>query len=383
MLYTCQYVIVTKTIVVTFFIIKVFGLWPYKFQLSSHQTEYSLFSIIYSIFAPVIILCAYVYIGSDLYSESSENPPSKVFTSEPLQMILFSYSYLVIISCVILYAGQHLQYKRKKVAYFKCKKVADCMSEFIKDYEDVQPFVTRFFLKTLVYDILNFSLFVYSLSLVTDRLRSQPYLSILIYLPTYTIRLNTNVFYGGILFFNLLYKQLNGCLSKLLQQNQHLCEAELSDLNIQLEKASMLYFELLAAMKAFNSVFSFQITLWITTQLITLTTQYFFQYVAVVELIVNQNYFVKQNLTVLGAIVMSTYELLATGYACNSLVREVKFGSNRKAYNFVLFKLIFQAGKTTVILHKINSNFDVKLKSVRNGTKSVLHGKKLFNNFSG
>lgn len=335
MFYRRQYIIVTRTIVVTFFIIKVFGLWPYKFQLSSRQMEYSLFSIIYSIFAPCIILCAYVYIGSDLYSESSKNPPSKVFTSEPLQMIVFLYSYLVIISYVILYAGQHLQYKRKKVAYFKCKKVADCMSEFITEYEDVKPFVTRFLLKTLVYDILNFSLFVYNLSSVTDQLRSQPYLPILIYLPTYTIRLNTNVFYGGILFFNLLYKQLNGCLSKLLQQNQHLCEAELSDLNIQLEKVSMLYFELLAAMKAFNSVFSFQITLFITTQLIVLTTQYFSQYVAVVESIVNENYFVKHNLTVLGAIVMSTYELLATGYACNSLVKEVKFLDQIEKFTFL------------------------------------------------
>lgn len=340
-----QYPIVNRILVVAFFLIKVFGLWPYKFQGSGRQMEYSIFSISYSVFTPCVILFGYLYIGSDLYHGGSTDPPLKIFSSVPMQLIVFLYSYLVIISYVILYAGQHLLYKRKKVAYFKCKKVADSMIEYRTEFDDVKPFVTNFLLKTIVYDVLNFSLFFFNLCSASVKVQSQPYLSILVYLPIFVIRLNTNIFYGGMLFFNVLYKQLNINLSKTffrlnavgcLRKKHHLLEAELYNLNIQLEKASMIFFELTHAMEAFNSVFSFQITLWMSTQLIMLTTQTFVLYVAFVDFIrTNENNFVRENLTVAAAILMSTYELVITGYSCNSLVREVNLELDQKADCFM------------------------------------------------
>lgn len=327
MLYNRQNFTAQRIIVVTFYIMKVFGFWPYKFQDADHQLEYSFLSIIYSIFAPILSLIAYVYIGFVLYAGDSKWLSSQIFASLPLQLIVILYSYMVIISYVILYAGQLFQYKRKKIVYFKCKKVADCMRECRTEVVDIQQFVTKFLLKTIVYDLLNFLLFYYNMVSTSIKVRSQLYLPIFVYLPVFSIRLNTNVFFGGILFFNALYKQLNKSLNEihLLLKTQRILAAELFNLNIRLEQLSMLYFELAEAMRAFNSLFSFQITLWIITQLIMLTTQCFYQYVAVVHVIESkESYFEAQNVTIIGSIVMSMYELFTTAHACNLLVKEVK-----------------------------------------------------------
>lgn len=330
MLYSYQYFVAERMIVVIFVIVKVFGLWPYKYKLSEsgYQIETSLLSIIYSIFAPALILFAFVCTTSYLYTENSESQQHhEMFASLPLKLIVQFYSYVVIISYLILYVGQHLQYERKKNVYRKCKRIADCMREYgreyIWDHIDLKPFFCKFLCKTLVYDLSHIALLFYNLSWSSETVKSHPYISIFVCLPFFIIRLNMNVFYGGVLFFNVLHKQLNQSLDKIrLQQktrNENTLAAE-----TQFEKASILYFELIKAMKAFNAVFSLQILLWITTQLILLTTHFFYQYVAVVQLVAKKgNYFEVQNFTILVTIILSTYELFTTGFACNALVTEV------------------------------------------------------------
>lgn len=327
MLYCRQHIIADRIRVITFFIIKLFGLWPYKFKISSHQIELNFLSITYSIFVPGLMIFGYLYLGSVLYSEGVNGKQrSKAFATLPLQMIVVFYSYLVIISYLILCAGQHFLHKKKKNAYYRCKKVADCMREYRTECVDIQEFVIKFLCKTLVYDSLNFALLLYNLSSASETIRSHPYLSIFIYLPIYCIRLNTNVFYGGILFFNVMYRQLNQNLNRIfrLPKTQNVRAEEFSNLNIEFEKAWTLHFEIAEAIEAFNSLFSVQIILWILTQLILVITQFFYQYIAVVQLIaMNESYFVGQNFTILTSIFMALYELFTTTFACNSLVREV------------------------------------------------------------
>lgn len=326
MLYSRQYFVADKITVVTFFITKLFGLWPYKFQHSDRHIEYDFFSIIYSVFAPILILFAYVYVGSYLFTESIKSiDRSSIFTSLPLQLIVMVYSYLIIISYLTLYVGQHLNSKRKVNAYVKCKKIADCMRQFRTEYVDIKDFLSKYLLKTIVYEILNFSLFYHNfVSSSSEVVNSRSYLLMFIYLPTFTVRLNTNIFFGGVLFFHVLYKQLNRKLKSVFSRLKvaHNVREDVFPISVEFEKASFLYFELATAMRAFTSVFSFQITLWITTQLIILTTQYFYQYVAITQL-TRGNYFVWTNLTMLSSIFMSMYDLITTALECNSLVKEV------------------------------------------------------------
>lgn len=319
--YKRQYFIANRIIVVTLYVIKVFGLWPYKLQFSTTQRmEYSAVSIIYSVFAPIFFISAYVFIGAEIYTEKPKGYLVKIFSSVPLQLISLLYSYLLIISYVSVYISQPLQYGRKRIAYFKCKNVVNCMRAYRTEYINIREFLIKFLLKTIVYDILNFLLFFHHMIWTSTKVQSEPYWTILVYLPVFAIRLSTNVFYGGLLFFNVLYKELNESLSKIfvVQNSRHIHAAEF-------EKFSMLYFELAKAMRAFNSIFSVQVTLWISTQLLTLTVQCFYQYVAVVQLIlVKESYFHTDNVSMLLAIIASMYEIFTTAHACNSLVKEVK-----------------------------------------------------------
>lgn len=83
MSYRRQYIIANRIQIVTFYLIKVLGLWPYKFHISKHQIDHSLFLTVYSVIAPVLMLYVYVTVGSDIYSGAGETevPPSKAFAS--------------------------------------------------------------------------------------------------------------------------------------------------------------------------------------------------------------------------------------------------------------------------------------------------------------
>lgn len=362
-----QYCIANRIIAVTFCVIKVFGLWPYKIQHSGHRIDYNSFSIIaiiYSIVEPSMVIIAYVCFGSELFTETPNEQSLQIITSPPLQLIVFLYSNVVIISYFILYFGQLLQYQSKRIAYLKCRKVTDCMRACRTEYVDIQPFLIKFFLKTIVYDVVNFLLFFYNIFSSSEKVQSKPYLTIIIYLPIFTIRLNTNAFFAGILVFNVLYRQLNESLCKIFSPQNSRGEL----FNFQLEKYSMLYFESASAMKAFNSLFFFQITLWFITQLISLTTGLFYQYIAVVQLMAtNESYFKRQNVVILGSIIMSVYEVFTTAHACNSLVKEVRLGLQIVKAHFIISNLIFffQAQKTADIIHKLNANIDANPKNVR------------------
>lgn len=156
MTYT-QYIVAKKILLLTFYLVKVFGLWPYNFDLLKRQIDYSFFGVIYSIIVPVLILTLYVYvlIGSEMYNAATH---TTTFASWTLQFVV-SYSHMVLISYILLYIGQHFQSKQTKLAYFKCKKVADCMEEYQRKFVDVKKYIINFLFKTLVCDFLNLSIF--------------------------------------------------------------------------------------------------------------------------------------------------------------------------------------------------------------------------------
>lgn len=152
-----------------------------------------------------------------------------------------------------MYVGQHLNYESRKCFYLKYKKVADCMREY-QEFVDISQYITKYLLKTLVYDVFNFSLFFYTMLWASNKLQESPYLAIVVYLPFVAMRLNTNVFYGGILLFNVFFKQINCSLYEIFcrSNESEYVQGKLFNFNNQLEKAYVLYFELIQATKAFN-----------------------------------------------------------------------------------------------------------------------------------
>lgn len=310
---------INRMIVVTFLIIRIFGLWPYKLKLSDSRLEHSTFSTVYSIILPILLLLAYMHVGAGLFDSTWK--VREVFKSVPLQLIVIFFAYMTMVSYILLYVFQHIQYKRIKLACSRCEKVVECIRQYSTEYVDIQSFVNKFILRTVVYDLFNFSLFHYNMSWYSNIIKARPYLTLFVYFPMYAVRLVINVFYGGTLFFNVLFKQLNRSFNKILVDERL---REVLTVEIEFEKASLLYKQLIKAVRSFNLVFNFQISLWMFSQLILLTIQLFYQYVAIVQLAVNDGSYVgERHFIVFASIIFSIYELLTIAFACNSLVREV------------------------------------------------------------
>lgn len=331
-----QYNIAKKIILLTFFATKVFGLWPYKIHLTKHRIEHNYFSVLYSVVLPILTLFAYTQIASDAFNTSTK---SDTFSSWTLQFVVLFYSYLVMLSYVLLYLGQHLQYQKTRLAYLKCRRVADCIKEFLIDFLDIKISIISALFRTFIYDIVHFSLFLYNLALVTDK-DFRLFLAVLIYLPIYAIRLYANVYYLGILIAYVLMKQLNYNLKSILssmkdigniRENSKVIYVErLDQINCELEKVSKIYLELVDATKTFNSVFGLHNVLWITMQLVLLITQYFYQYVAAVQLFKYNNDVSDQYILISSALMLSSYEFLTTTNTCTSLITEVQKLINKK-----------------------------------------------------
>lgn len=407
-----RFKIVKKIFSSTFFVVKVFGLWPYKTNGTKSAINRSFYSVAYSVVVPILMLFGYVKVGSDAYSGATTS--NATLASWTLQLVVILYSYLVILSILSLYIGQHLQCQRIKLTYVKFKRVAHyCMQEFDTKFVKIKLSTTVALLfKTIIYDILHFSMFIYNLSTVTDESHLRLYWGIFIYLPIIAIRLYTVVFYESILIANVLFEQLNNTLENTISslniairtkhrnggKKQILYVEELHQLNYELEKTSMIFFELVDAMKSLNSFFGFHNILWITRQLVILIIQYFYQFVAIEQLLVNkENDFTQQNVAIACAIILSSYEIYTTAHACNSLLTEVCIHRtlilmmiftvcsiiwlklSRLANNFVnslngkfayykdetlsLFTLSLQGNQTVIIIHsaKLDLNTDIGL----------------------
>lgn len=332
-----QYYIAKKIIVSTFFVVQLFGLWPYKSHVIEPQIEHSVYSVIYSVVVPIFTLYAYVSFGSDAYSGATTT--NATFSSWTMKLVVLLYSYMVIVSYISLYIVQHLHSRKTKLAYFKFIRVADCMKGFQRKSVDIKLFIAKALFKTIIYDVFYFALFYYSLSvaLATYKIQLRFYTAIFIYLPIFAIRLYANVFYEGILIANVFLKQLNyaikdiltsinaiGTLQRNCEQNQILYVEELDQLNCEFEKVSMIYFEVVDATRSFNAIFGFHNMLWITMQLDVLIINSFSQFVAIVHFIVtNENSLANESFSILCVIIMSSYEIFTTTHACNSLVKEV------------------------------------------------------------
>lgn len=95
-------------------------------------------------------------------------------------------------------------------------------------------------------------------------------------------------------------------------------------LSDEIDELSILYYKVIQATRAFNSVFSIQMSLWMFSQLVILLLQNFHQYVGIVQLIMHPSTFlVIQNLSIFGAIFLTSYDIFSTCYACDTLLNEV------------------------------------------------------------
>lgn len=314
-----------------YFVTQVFGLWPYNLDKSRPRIKCNSLKCIYSIILPFIVLYNYYTFGV-VELASSRSTSSNFVHSNTMNLITDFYAIFIIFSYASLYVGQHLKFRISESVYFKFVDIIELLKTFPTPSVDLRKYFVNFFIKTIVFDVFNLLVLWYNLSRSSNVVASHPFLPLFLYTPVMAVRLYENVFYGGVLFVDLVFKQLNKSLLKivLMQKTGEICRKKNIDkycqLSDELDKLSTLHFKLSETIKAINSIFDVQLLLWMVLQLAGLTIRCFYQYVGIAHLLNSQGNYklvVGQNFITL-VITFSTWiEILLTSYACESLVTEV------------------------------------------------------------
>lgn len=314
-----------------YFVTQVFGLWPYNIDRTTYRIKYNIIKCVYSIVLPLTVLYVYYTFGVTRLV-SSHSGSSSYAQSKTMDMLVNFYAIFIIISYMSLYVGQHFKFEMSKSTYLKCVEVMKLLETFSNRNVNLRTYFLNIFIKTIVFDIFNLLVLWYNLHRSSNILASYPYLPLVVYLPVMFVRLYENLFYGGVLAFDIVFKQLNQSLLEIVttteismihRKNNIGTYCQLSD---ELDKLSKLHFELSEVTKAFNSIFDIQLLLWIVVQLGGLIIRCFYQYVGIVHLLnshENYTYIVWQNFITLVISFSTWIEILLTSYACESLVTEV------------------------------------------------------------
>lgn len=322
--------ILKNILTVTYSVTQLFGLWPYTINNTTRRIQYNFYKLIYSIVLPCIVLHNYYAYGvSNLNFTRSKS--SKLVHGKTMKLISELYAVIVVSSYALLYAGQHLKFAVSKAVYLKCVDIIELLKSFPNDI-DFRKYFVNFFIKTIFFDLFNLLVLFYNLNRASNIITSHPFLPLFLYTPVMAVRIYENIFYGGVLFLDIVFKQLNKSLLKIVsikatsdinRKNNIEKHCQLSD---ELDELSKLHLKLSEASKVFNSIFDVQLLLWILMQLVGLIIRIFYQYAGIVHLLNSHgtySYVVWQNILTLVITISTWIEILLTSYACESLVTEV------------------------------------------------------------
>lgn len=253
------------------------------------------------------------------------------FGSFTLRLVLTVYGHTVLVSFVFAYLGQHWYAEEIKIAYIQCKDIVDSMGDSFQNI-NFSSYLFEMLLKTVVVDIVTVIVSYSSVS-STDLLASRPYFVFALMLPPYAVRLHMNVFYGAVLAIDVYVRKLNCHLVDIVAKatynsarHKHLKMGNYCFCSDEVDRLSMLYSKLVQATKSLNSIFSIQIALWNTTILVTLIVQFLLQFVTIIELALNRNETAMMiNIQGCISIIISSFDLLSTTYACQRLNDSVNY----------------------------------------------------------
>lgn len=201
----------------------------------------------------------------------------------------------------------------------------------------MRKYFLYFFVKTIGFNIFSLAAFWINVSRSSHLIATHPYSLFFMAMPLIALRIFENISYSGTLTVDFIFKLLNqrlleiipiGKTDKIKEKTSHRSIETYCQLSDELDKLSMLHSKLSETTESLNSVFSFQLVIWITLHLVQLIIRCFFQYVTIVHLLNNSELesvssMVKQNLQTFGLLLLTWAEIVMTSYACESLANEV------------------------------------------------------------
>lgn len=334
-----QYKIFDKCVFAAILYAKVIGLWIYGIEHS--RIKYSFLRVVYSISFYVFMLVGYLAVGREFVVSANKT----LFVSNAFQSIFLLQTNIILISSVSLYTIQFLQYEKRKFAYEKCKDAVNLVKLHQLKVVDIRKYLVLFISKAVGIDLFTFTAIWFNWSLTQSGSDAySPIYLVFTFLPISIVRFSTNIFYGGTLIVEAIFRQFNQILNDVFLQakfyqlnnvgrgkvNSVLTYSRLSE---EIDRLSVLHSKLIQATEAFNSVFSFQNVLSIILTLLTLVLRCFYEYIAVVEVITKENTGGLYRCIVMGITVsIASYDLHSTCSACESLVNQVRMTCPQKSF---------------------------------------------------
>lgn len=325
-----QLIVLKKCLTLALFVVNFLGLWSFRFVGCKSRIKYSYIKAIHSIVIFSIGLCTYAIISKTTFAADD----TLFFGSFTLRLVLFIYGYAVLVSFAIAYLGQHWMTRKIEITYTKCMDVVDTMGNSFWPV-DFSNYLIEMLFKAIIFDIFQGVVSFNNMTNSSVVIRSRPLLSIILLIPYFVGRFHTNIFFGALLAINVYMKKLNCYLTDIVSKaayingqngakNKCFRMDNYCYFSDEIDKLSDLYLKLVDATKSLNSIFSVAITFWNAITLLTLITQFLYQFASIIEMMQGKKEYTMM-MWIFGyiSILLSTLDLLATSNACQRIVNSV------------------------------------------------------------
>lgn len=318
-----QIAILRRGLTLTFFVVNLLGLWPFRFVQRNRQIKYSSIKAIYSVCLLFGGLITFQVIGAMTFDVHQKG----FFGSDTLRFVLLIYSQSIVISFLFAYLGVHWFAREIENVYIKWVDLASEMGDSICDinfWGVIFKIVVRTVAVEIVQAVGSYT-YVANSESTTEILASMPYLMSLLLLPQCVVRLQMNIFYCIVVAIEVFNRIINARLSKIVKNvtesagYRHIAMCNYCHCSDALDRLSTLQLKLTQATMSVNSIFSIHIVLWTMTIIVTLTVQLLNQVISIVELTyLNENVLIFNVYGIL-SIILSSFDHLSISNACQQI----------------------------------------------------------------
>lgn len=137
-----QFRILRKVLALIYFVIQIFGLWPYTVvDNTTRHIKYNFFKFVYSIVFPFIVVYSFYTFGIAML-QSQES--AALVLSKTMKSATALSSIIIAISYLSIYIGQHITFSKTKSFYCKCTETWNCWNRFLMKMSILERFCLFF-----------------------------------------------------------------------------------------------------------------------------------------------------------------------------------------------------------------------------------------------
>lgn len=293
--------------------VKLYGLWPYCFNLKSKSFTTSAFLLVYSMLFPVATLTIFFIYYNHIFAGIKRQ-----YASIAINLIDGLFLYLLAFSYITLYVGNYFKFNKVKKLILIGIHVYE---RSIKSGKSYLRLLIMFLVKSLICD------FLYNYAIITGAFlhsKSQYanfFGAIFITLPPTVVRLVPNLYYCCILSGQLYYHKINNQIKSLCMTIRKDFEKDASTndrICDEFDKLCVDHIRLTKLINECNKMCSLQVVLYIINQIIATIFNVLIQIASIKRGTHEDNSAIS-----LIVFVLAIYDLYTTFAVCDHIVCEV------------------------------------------------------------